>query len=702
MGPDDSADKNVRVADPDAPGQTKIILRSALGVQAEKNRQANSARAGSAFERLAKIALASPEDAGVVAEDAKGIWDGVSTVEQNSLKERYNQIAENSMRARIAQNPQEALQTLRSREGYAEEDLGISEDTRSALELEAQFAADEEKQASDRAREESEIAWIAETHEGAKSVIAGTQAPGFAYEPVLASVVADSKLYRKLEETADQAVAHAATRSHAKIDVGTSLNARKKSTWNDKSIQALDDHYLEIASLYKGAWPEWKVEYARLAGRLPRAMRAELTGDILQTRDAKRREQALQTLLAFSDAKGAGGDLSGQFSGAVRKIGMQAQALMRAGYSIAGALKRIDGANTIKPELREAREAYYDRHGHAHALLPVLSEVFDGADVRVGAADETIGGQKLDDLVYRPSEGFRLTDGVYREDGSLKTVELGYADGYGGSDGGTIYGGHTPPGGRRGYDVEDLDYAKEDLAKLGEYREKILSAARTLGVSEGAIAGAIAEEIDDTRARGRLEYVQWAAKWARLAPMSHEDINADYEQWEQVLKKDPSSGEELPPWYEGGIIWQKTRHPVLIDIGWGKIRLHTAIRMLREYNVRYPENDPLGIKRYNSAYDALARDLESAKESTTAAFAGLMVAEATNWFDGKAPDLWKSLTPDEQDALIVDYYNLGREKIAKRYREDMDRDGNYTPENGDSGKRHRANAGKIRQALYLF
>jgi hypothetical protein len=67
----------------------------------------------------------------------------------------------------------------------------------------------------------------------------------------------------------------------------------------------------------------------------------------------------------------------------------------------------------------------------------------------------------------------------------------------------------------------------------------------------------------------------------------------------------------------------------------------------------------------------------------------------------KAPGWWAGLKPEAQAGLIVDYYNLGRETVAKRYREHMQHDGKYEPALGESGERHRTNAVRIHHALYL-
>jgi hypothetical protein len=192
-----------------------------------------------------------------------------------------------------------------------------------------------------------------------------------------------------------------------------------------------------------------------------------------------------------------------------------------------------------------------------------------------------------------------------------------------------------------------------------------------------------------------------ALKRIRTGWMSHDDLAAAYDEWERALAADPTAGAPSKGWRRGpDLIWTKGRYPASLDIGRGKIRLHTAIRMLREYNERYPDSDPLGLKKYNKAYDKLALNLDADDDPATAAFAGLMVQEATRWFESKIPGRWKEMNPDDRDALIVEYYNQGRERIRAAYEEDMRRDGVYKPEPGESGKRHRHNAGVIRQQLY--
>jgi hypothetical protein len=92
--------------------------------------------------------------------------------------------------------------------------------------------------------------------------------------------------------------------------------------------------------------------------------------------------------------------------------------------------------------------------------------------------------------------------------------------------------------------------------------------------------------------------------------------------------------------------------------------------------------------------------LEAVDAPTTAAFAALVIAEGTRWFQAKAPNTWAKLNPSDQAALLIDYYNLGRDAIEHRYQMRMKRDGRYTPGFGDSGDSHRANVDRVWRALF--
>jgi hypothetical protein len=275
--------------------------------------------------------------------------------------------------------------------------------------------------------------------------------------------------------------------------------------------------------------------------------------------------------------------------------------------------------------------------------------------------------------------------------------------------GGMTYGGSGPPPKE---DDETLSYDDRDFATIHSYRDKILWASRQLGVDPAAVAGTIAEELDDSRQRGWAhQALNDGAKWldqrwhgahqGHPFGMTHEDIIREYDAYEADLKANPAMEEDVRNSGELGLALKKARYGTMIDVGPGKIRLHTAIRMLREYNGRFKDSDPLDLKKYNNAYDKLLSDLGSTESPATAAFAALMVDEATRWFKAKAPTWWAGLKPEEQAGLIVDYYNLGRETIAKRYQEHMRQDGKYEPGLGESGRRHQSNAVRIHHELYL-
>lgn len=377
-----------------------------------------------------------------------------------------------------------------------------------------------------------------------------------------------------------------------------------------------------------------------------------------------------------------------------RELIESVHALAEAGFEDEAAVKWLTDEGGDK---RSGRAPAFDRHLTGREFSAIVRSILELSDDAEIVVDDTRGRART--LEYREDRDgpvkARTLEYVPERDGEAGAIPLGYTDPFGGSAVSMQPGGSGPA---RAVD-EPLAYDADDLKKIADYRDKIFAVASKLGINPAAVAGAIAEELDDARRRGDLEYGLWAAKWARLKVMSHNDIAQAYDRFEADLAKDPRLGYQVPKgWWALGK--QKFNYPTLLDIGMGKIRLHTAIRMLREYNRDHPNSDPLDLKKYNNAYDRLASDLEAPEQDATAVFAGLVVAEATRWFETKAPDVWAKLDPAEQAALITDYYNLGREAIVHRYQEDMRRDGRYTPGFGDSGKSHKANAQRVWRALY--
>ncbi len=500
------------------------------------------------------------------------------------------------------------------------------------------------------------------------------------------------------------AQAEAKQRADERDAVVKAMTSGKALDANDPAQQrGLDDLYENhFAPDLEGRTPEEqrqrKLDFIGAAGVVPEQVRREINAD-LRSGDPRRMADAAQFIDELERKDPAFGKA---FDSGDRRTARAIASMTASGIDGIAAAKNFLEAGDLAPEKRAQREQELQRL--LAAASDVSGEVERGirealgipAETKVERDDSEDVGARMHTLERRQSNRVLRDGGTYNSaENPARVVQLDYSDPYGGSAGGMMYGGSGPPPSEL---TDPLQYDPDDLKKVGDYREPILRVAKELGVSEEAIAGGIAEELDDARRRGDKEHALWLTKWAYLGARSHRDIEEQYDQFEADLAKDPRLGYEVPKGFD--LAYQKWKYPTMLDIGMGKIRLHTAIRMLRDYNARYPDTDPLDIKKYNGAYDQLARDLESAEAATTAAFAGLVVAEATRWFETKAPDTWSKLNSSDRAALIVDYYNLGRETIVHRYQQDMERDGRYSPGFGDSGDSHRANAQRVWRALY--
>ncbi|MEN6587219.1 MAG: calcium-binding protein, partial [Sulfuricella sp.] len=213
-------------------------------------------------------------------------------------------------------------------------------------------------------------------------------------------------------------------------------------------------------------------------------------------------------------------------------------------------------------------------------------------------------------------------------------------------------------------------------------KSAILDVAQLLGVSAGAIAGAMAEENHayanskflndslDKYALSGVSPVQFAVDVAtlglpvtlgkhaveyQLSTRTHAEFAADYA---------VAGGMADEPYSDV----EKVLHPVLVDMGPANIKLATAIRLINKY---VSESQTLGLDVYATDYAALARDLVSPLSDVTAKIAGLMIKEADQWFvsrDHQAyGDQWFNLPQEFKDALYVTYFNFGPKLLQKKY-----------------------------------
>lgn len=650
---------------------------NAMRAEAAQRARLRARDVDEASDLLEQAAYWDPENIDLYREEATEVCtflddEGECAARNEALNEAY-------WRGMIRRNPKYAYEMLRSRKGAADE-LQISEALREELEPIAEKAIEDEQDELDRAREHEAFAARMSVKEYAIDLEANASTPWVIFDPVIKAYGVDGKVGRRLEREADQAAREAVKQADGDAKVGRWI-AEGKLHHLEELPSALDKHCAAVIGEDEGATADVvrrrSVGVARIVGRVPEVTKRRIAAWV-HAEDPAERVEAGRLLgdLARFEIPGAR-----DWAPDVLAFHNDFEALTSGGYSAEDAVKSIDHAKTLTPAQEEARGHHFDAMVDGETLSRALKDVLS-VDVR--------------DLVYRPErDKVRAVREPYRDDGSVQAIPLDYGSPFGGMIPGGVTPGPTSRDSRR--------YHRDDLKIIGGYRKPIQDVARTLGVSDTAIAGCIAEEMDDARGRGVLEDAQSAFKDWALGGRTHDQIAADYEAWERELAKNPAAGD--PTTGDGwladklALLGTKWKFPATLDIGRGKIRVHTAIRMLREYNERYPDSDPLGIKKYNGAYDKLVADLQKSGSPATAAFAGLMVQEATRWFESKIPERWERMSLQDRDALIVEYYNQGREQIRAKYEAEMQRDGIYTPEPGDSGKRHRANAEYIRRVL---
>ena len=214
-------------------------------------------------------------------------------------------------------------------------------------------------------------------------------------------------------------------------------------------------------------------------------------------------------------------------------------------------------------------------------------------------------------------------------------------------------------------------YPDTALDWIRTQRASISTVASRLGISTGAIAGAMAEEYTSYRSEIKKQvpldyYAMYAVSALPTFPVpvitsvkrrTHDDYRADYDYV------------GLHEGYDAGDPLYKLAHVVQIDVGQGNFRISTAITLLRDYLAKEP-SDPLGLKIYESRYDKLVNDLIDAGSGATEKFYGLMLQKAEQWFKSDAikayAGIWDSLPQVFRDALLISYVNVGETKLSSR------------------------------------
>jgi hypothetical protein len=237
--------------------------------------------------------------------------------------------------------------------------------------------------------------------------------------------------------------------------------------------------------------------------------------------------------------------------------------------------------------------------------------------------------------------------------------------------------------------AEGNQYDPRDLARITANKSAILDTAKILGVRPNAIAGTVLEELNDARfdlGAGRAK--AFFHSLGNYNNLTHSEIRKSHADFYDAADKDPNlllfSRDTVLKIADYSRV--KIKYPVLFDIGEGSIQIRTAIDSLNAYNENFPDSDPLQIKQYNRDYPKLVRDLQDKNNPLTYKIAGLVVKEAQEFFRQSIPNNgWDALSSDQQDALIVTYYNLGADRILLNA---VNAGDNYNPRVGDGGRQH--------------
>jgi len=227
-------------------------------------------------------------------------------------------------------------------------------------------------------------------------------------------------------------------------------------------------------------------------------------------------------------------------------------------------------------------------------------------------------------------------------------------------------------------------YGTSALGYIRAQAKSINDAANMIGISAGAIAGAMAEEnhaygysdkvldlyarsgIDPTAAAvtlvaaiaaGPAGLAAWEA--ANLVALTttrrtHVEWKAGYEDAQSI--DNPGKVDKI-------------LHPVLIDAGFANFKISTAINLVIEYADDYPE---LGLDKYLNDYALLVEHLMLEGSPLTATLYAIYLKEEAekfyienNAYDGQ----WYSLPQEVRDALLITFTNRGLESMKKSKKE---------------------------------
>lgn len=384
------------------------ILGESDGRKAQRVSQARQT-----VNNLIERAYSEPDDIGAIRDDLDQTFDQLSPDEQARFGESKRQLNEAYLQGLIEKNPKLALETLRSRKGAAEEDLGVSEETRAWLEEEAALALEEEERAAHAATPDAFIHAI--THAEAMSPFDDdVLPPPIDYGAAIRALKLGVSAARQVETKIDGAQERRSARVGNAIRAGRIIAQGKGAEWNDDTLRGLDDHIRAVAQDDEPAraWRR-RAATAKLARVVPPGMRRDLM-TALHADDLGERALAARALLEL-DAHGDG-DLTAWLPADARHTVRAFDALTNVGFGEAAAFARVDAGRALTSAQREARGDYFDRFIGEAGVRRALEAHFGGSiaeeqeDRRWSEDSSADGGFVPSDapaattLEYRPGE----------------------------------------------------------------------------------------------------------------------------------------------------------------------------------------------------------------------------------------------------------------------------------------------------------
>lgn len=335
--------------------------------------------AGATMDELTAIAFARPHDIGAVRDEVAYLREQLPEAEA-VLAAGERRINEAYLRGLIRTNRKLALETLQSRKGAAEQDLGIGEPAREALEAEAERALQREQGEATALREREQIALRLDT----KALLANGGVPLEAYLRLRDALKVDPPTARRLEADVDAAQAATVARAKQHVAVGQSLVEGRTVEWDTHSLTSLGTLIEAVANDGSGesVADRRRIRMALIAGTTPPQLQGHIREGLAST-NPTRRAAGIRMVQALNRAGER--NLTSWLPPDLRTVAHRFEALGEAGYADADALKRLDASKGVTAEKEAIRRNHFDAHVRIDALTDAAAHAF-GID-RAGIAE---------------------------------------------------------------------------------------------------------------------------------------------------------------------------------------------------------------------------------------------------------------------------------------------------------------------------